>query len=367
MVQIYRMQNTSLNETVRCSTGLPFPWPNSGKFYASTITEIVFLISTSAFSSILNAVIVVSLVRKEQLRTPANLILTSMAVSDFLVGFLSEPIAVTRRIFDIYGYPSCLLQKINLFLGSSCVPVSFINITIFALDRCFATVFPYRYIRYVTYKKYLILVLLVWIAIVLLALLSSFTVVTHGSVQLIYSFLFLTSLVLCFISYIVIYRTIRSLTKRTATVAIAESIPRNRDLKLVDKGVPHNLNQDATSKIERFEISVVNNEEGGSPAAITTNIRNLKGEKSRCWTAFILLSVFYLSYLPHFILGRVFERVQVDETSKYIARFWTINIIFLNSSLNPIIYCVRVQDIRLQLKATVAACFSLVRPAGELY
>eukprot|EP00795_Rhopilema_esculentum_P007053 gene7053-12684_t len=261
------MQNTSLNETVRCSTGIPFPRPNSGKFYASTITEIVFLISTSAFSSILNAVIVVSLVRKEQLRTPANLILTSMAVSDFLVGFLSEPIAVTRRIFDIY----------------------------------------------------------------------------------------------------VIYRTIRSLTKRTATVAIAESIPRNRDLKLVDNGVSRHLNQGATSRIERLEISVVNNEEGGSPAAITTNIRNLKGEKSRSWTAFILLSVFYLSYLPYFILGRVFERVQVDETSKYIARFWTINIIFLNSSLNPIIYCVRVQDIRLQLKATVAACFSLVRPAGELY
>ena len=360
------MQNNSLNETVGCSTALPFPRSNSGKFYASTIAEIVFLISTSVFSSILNSVIIVSLVRKQQLRTPANLILTSMALSDFLVGFLSEPIAVTRRIFDIYGYSSCLLQRINLFLGSACIPVSFINITIFALDRCFATVFPYRYIRYVTYNKYLVLVLLVWIVILFLSLLSSFGIATRGSVHMIYSLLFLTSLVLCFISYIVIYRTVRSLTKRTAILTVVESIPSDRDLKLVDKEVPRSLNQDAISRIERFEISVVNNEASESQATTTTttttNRRNLKGEKSRSWTAFILFGAFLLSYLPHFILGRVVERVQIDETSKHIARFWGINIIFLNSSLNPIIYCVRVKDIRLQLKATVAACFSLVKP-----
>lgn len=53
---------------------------------------------------LLNALIIIVLTTKQQLRTPNNILLASLAGTDFLVGMLAKPLFVASEIKHILGH-----------------------------------------------------------------------------------------------------------------------------------------------------------------------------------------------------------------------------------------------------------------------
>eukprot|EP00795_Rhopilema_esculentum_P016635 gene16635-8072_t len=101
-----------------------------------------------------NSLSLVALYRKTSSRTPANLIITSMSISDFLVGLLVQTIYVILRLQELGNIHLCLLKRFFAFVGYFCSGVSMLTILSFSLDRYFAVCFPYRYIADTIHVKY---------------------------------------------------------------------------------------------------------------------------------------------------------------------------------------------------------------------
>ncbi|KAM3608292.1 uncharacterized protein V6R79_022672 [Siganus canaliculatus] len=96
-----------------------------------------------------------------QLHTTTNLLLLSLAVADFLVGFLQMPV----EIFFIQGcwILGDFICAVNYFLGFLVVSVSVGNMVLISIDRYFAICDPMCYSSKVTLKRVEFCICLCWI------------------------------------------------------------------------------------------------------------------------------------------------------------------------------------------------------------
>ncbi|XP_068186270.1 trace amine-associated receptor 13c-like [Antennarius striatus] len=120
----------------------------------------VLLSCISVLTVILNLLVIISISHFKQLHTPTNLLLLSLAVSDFLVGILVMPIQIFHRrscwfsgnmLCGLYGYSS-------FFLTSASVG----NMVLISVDRYVAICDPLCYSRKVTLKRVQLCVGLCW-------------------------------------------------------------------------------------------------------------------------------------------------------------------------------------------------------------
>ena len=176
----------------------------------SSVLGIGINLTSAIFTVFLNLIVFIAMTRKEELKTAANLILKSMAASDFLVGLIVQPLKIIYFILTILDRPSCLVKQIDSYTGVICVGVSLINICLFALDRCFATVLPYRYLEETIYTKYLITVLSGWILLALLSVLTVTGTLLHSDMLNIMKWLVYSCMVLVIVSYVIIYKAVRA-------------------------------------------------------------------------------------------------------------------------------------------------------------
>nr|XP_057938343.1 trace amine-associated receptor 13c-like [Doryrhamphus excisus] len=118
------------------------------------------------FTVVLNLLVIISISHFRQLHTPTNLLLLSLAVSDFLVGLLVWP-------GEIYLRTSCWTLGDVLCLSYSYVSfivtfVSVINMVLISADRYVAICDPLHYNNKVTVKRVQLWVCLCWVFSLLL-------------------------------------------------------------------------------------------------------------------------------------------------------------------------------------------------------
>ena len=171
----------------------------------STIAVIILHIVTSIFAVVINLLIMVALVTKEQMRTAANLILTNMAFSDFLVGLLVQPCTLSIQIVDVTGGSSCTLRRISNFLGSLCVGASFATTAMFAFDRCFAVSMPFEYSLSRLCKKYSIAMVAIWVVLAVLVILTNIGLITYRVFETLMILLLLAAFITVIVCYIKVY------------------------------------------------------------------------------------------------------------------------------------------------------------------
>ena len=174
---------------------------------------------TAVFATITNTLIIAALVKKRGLRNAANLILTSMAFSDLMVGISVQPLTVTYIAYDILNLDSCAVKSITAYFGSFCVAASFMNTCFFALDRCFATLLPYLYIDESIYKKYAFVVVIGWTFLTLLVILTYAKLVVEIVLLNVLTGLFFISLTLICVSYIIIYNAVKAQRRKIESLA----------------------------------------------------------------------------------------------------------------------------------------------------
>nr|XP_057937990.1 trace amine-associated receptor 13c-like [Doryrhamphus excisus] len=112
------------------------------------------------FTVVLNLLVIISISHFRQLHTPTNLLLLSLAVSDFLVGLLVWPGEIYKRTSCwILGDVFCSLW---LFLAVTLTSASVGNMVLISADRYVAICDPLHYNTKVTVKRVQLCVCLCW-------------------------------------------------------------------------------------------------------------------------------------------------------------------------------------------------------------
>ncbi|XP_058249146.1 trace amine-associated receptor 13c-like [Hemibagrus wyckioides] len=255
-----------------------------------------------------NLLVIISVLHFKQLHTPTNMLVLSLAVTDFLVGAFVMPLILIWMIETcwIIGRGFCISF---LLIGGVLTCLTIHNITLIAVDRYLALSNPFLYMNRVSVRITRVVIILDWcvVWVYMLTLMyfnGHFTVSVFCPGECFYilnEFWTVIDLVVTFIFplsvIIILYTRVFVIAKKHAT-AIRE------------------LNNHTRPKTQK----------------ITSH--SMKSERKAAKVLGILVSVFLMCLLPYYIyslLGNVFE-VQADTVKKVLLIFC------LNSTINPVIY-----------------------------
>ena len=129
--------NNNSNISYGCSYMSTLIW-NADDTVNIVITYVITCVACP-FTVLLNTLIIAAVAKKESLQRNSNILLSSLAVTDLLVGAVSQPLSIIRGAFDFHhdnppGF-LCTLDLINIFVlyGACCISVC--HLTAVAWER----------------------------------------------------------------------------------------------------------------------------------------------------------------------------------------------------------------------------------------
>ena len=141
----------------------------SAVFTAEVQGELIFLSIVNIFLSITavlgNTLILVALHKETSLHPPSKLLYRSLAITDFCVGTIAEPLHVVYWISVVTGkWDICYLAHLMVTLAAyTFCGVSLLTLTAISVDSLLALLLGLRYRQVVTVKKTYIAILAFWI------------------------------------------------------------------------------------------------------------------------------------------------------------------------------------------------------------
>ena len=282
---------------------------STGKIHnqLTAFSVIILLLSITAFIG--NALILVALRKESSLHLSSKVLYCSLATTDFFVGLISEPLYATYLIsvvikrWDICRYAFASAFIAGYLLGSA----SFLTMTAISVDRLLALLLRLRYRQVVTLKRMYATVVIIWVVSIAAAAMYFWNYL----ITLWYSYIFIP---LCLVT------SISSYTKIFCTL-------QHR----------HNLIQPEQQNraIPAFNVA-----------------RYRKAVSNSLWIQSTLI-ICYLPFVLDGIAGRMLSTQNEFSSSEFLLKMYTIILVFLNSSLNPILYCWKIGELREAVKDTV--------------
>ena len=280
-------------------------------------SELIFLSALNIFFSVTaflgNTLILVALHKETSLHPPSKLLYRNLAITDLCVGIITEPLSVTywtsvvNERWDICYYA----ERAGDYSGSILCAVSLLTVTAISVDRLLALLLGLRYRQVVTFRRTCITVTGFWI----LSIVCASTLFFNGRI---------TSWCLYIVSALCLVTTIFAYAKIFVTLR-------------------HN------------QIHVQNHvaHQGQTSQAIPMNIaRYRKAVHSALWVQGTLA----ICYLPYNIAVVLTPRSGMSLLI-YLARNFTFSMVLLNSSLNPLLYCRKIREVRQAVKETLRQLF----------
>jgi len=275
-----------------------------------------------AYTTIMLNILTIHAIRKtSSLPKPLRVFLLSLAVSDLGVGLVAQPLNIARMIKQLQKHTeessfhstSIAFETVTVIFGYS----SFFTVVAISVDRFLAIYLHLRYRELVTHRRVVSVVISSWLLSVFLSLIGLWITGTDlTKLQLATTII----LGLCFISTTVIY------------CIIYVTVRRHTDL------------------IQALQIQQV--AEGGEMANVVA--RHIKTAVS----TFYVFVVFLVCYLPDYCTS-VLLMVSDSSGSQFTDHLslYTLTLMFLNSSLNPVIYCWKMKHIRQSIIAFLVNIF----------
>ncbi|KAL9956622.1 hypothetical protein ACROYT_G038125 [Oculina patagonica] len=248
-----------------------------------------------------NTVAIYAMRKTSSLPKTLKTLLLSLAVSDVGVGLVGQPLYTALLVKWIQqNNPSCSTYKTFVIITQFFTAASFLGVVALSVDRFLAIHLHLRYQELVTHKRVVAVVISIW---ALSALYSSMTLwVPYDIHSLITFILAFVCLVLTTLVYIRIYLAVQ-----------------------------HHKNQ-----IQALQVQQV--AQTGEMANFATLIKSAAG-------IFYVYLMFLFCYLPYFIASVALKMHGPSIALKgyFISSF---TVVYLNSSLNPVIYCWKMRHIR---------------------
>eukprot|EP00112_Aurelia_sp_Birch-Aquarium-sp1_P008200 Seg190.7 transcript_id=Seg190.7/GoldUCD/mRNA.D3Y31 product="hypothetical protein" protein_id=Seg190.7/GoldUCD/D3Y31 len=272
----------------------------------------------SAFGSIFgNALILYLFFKYEGLRTPSNILLGSLCMTDFLTGLVVVPTIAARRITEAYGKGICSIRIICAYFSYFCVITSIVTVGLISIDRYYAIVMPFRYLRRANNQSYAIIITIEWLILGAYSLLPFLRVLTGSDFFKIAFSLMGFIITMFLVIYAKISRIVESHRRK-----IRPSVKLTTATNIASSGAP------------------------ASQLRCSTHSRELRAESKKAHTIAIVVFVTVICYSPLaaiFVLRGIYGDTYVLVN---IADPWADLIMFINSMVNPIIYCLRTKEIR---------------------
>ena len=289
----------------------------STEFSGEVHNHLIVLLALNGFVAITaflgNTLILVALHKESSLHAPSKLLFRNLATTDLCVGIIAEPLFVTYLIsimkerWNICPYVSAVSNITSYILCG----VSLLTLTAISVDRLLALLLGLRYRQVVTLKRIYGIVVFFWI------------LSTAGATMILWNER-ITSWCGCVVVTLCVVTSIFSYTKIFFTLR-------------------HN------------QIQAQGNVHQGQPSqTVQSNIaRYKKTVSSALWVQVALV----VCYLPFAVVR--FLRFQRGEVSSFllVAGFYSVIFVILNSSLNPILYCWKIREVRQAVKDTLRGLF----------
>ena len=260
-----------------------------------SLDALLMLISITA-----NALILSAIFRTPSLRSPSTIFLCSLAVSDLLVGLVVQPVYIAN---ELTSSNSLLHRSANIVLGIAC-SVSLFTMTAISVDRFLALRYHMRYPTLMTEKRAICTTVTIWF-ICIVAPSLSLSHNRHG--------VFALGIVICIFistfSYIRIYQIVRQ--HQLQIQAQQQAVQTD-----------HNLNHARSTK-----------------TAINT---------------FIFYACMILYYTPMFVFMLILAFYPFLRTNAWL---FAETVTFMNSSINPFLFCWRLRELRATVLKTLRALF----------
>ena len=272
---------------------------NNDTFIASVVTCILNAVF-SLITAIGNLIILQVIWRKQELHTPSFILLFCLAASDLLVGLVCQPFYVAFKItelIDNFG-AYCILRMIQSISGWTTTGVSLAILSGVSIDRLLVLTLHLRYNTIVTVQRVLQTVFVVWmlsVAIVMLRFWIRQWLIFPVAIVV-------TSFLVTTISTLKIFQIVRR-------------------------------HQRQIFQQQRVQSNIVD---------------ALKCRKSAV-TVLYVYGLFIIFYLP-LCATMVVETLAGYTLRVKIAYDYAATAVFINSFLNPIVYCFRIEEIRRAVK-----------------
>ena len=289
--------------------------------------RIYFLIALNIFLSIFatvgNVLILVALRKVSSIHPPTKLLFRCLAVTDLCVGLLGQSLNVYVMYIAIsldIGNFIVELVYVFVFIVIVLVAVSILTSAAISVDRLLALLLGLRYRHVVTLCRVRVVIACVWfIAVSNASLFCVARILFHDKLELaslwtVRAFAIFSIIVSTF-SYTKIFFTLRHQQAQVQDHVQPEQSSRVRSV----------LN------IARYKKTVY----------------------SVAWIQFAMLAC----YGPYIVMAFLWHFGNIDySTETRITHEVSSCLIFLNSSLNPVLYCWRIKDVRQEVKNTIRKC-----------
>ena len=275
-------------------------------FRPALVANCVFNSFLSYTTIILNIVTIHAIRKTILLPKPLRTLLLSLAASDVGVGLLVQPLYISTLVSRLKQKRiDCISHKGLFAIITFFCTSSLLNVVTVSVDRFLAVHLHLRYQERVTHKRVIAAVISIWL---LSAIISSSVFWNPLRVSL--RVIELVVVTVCLILVVIVYWRIYIVLKR-------------------------HKNQIQSLQIQEVQQEVQNGD--------LSNFLRLR--KSALGTFYVCI-VFLICYLPSYILSFLFMARLLSSISYYKAWPHTTTLFFLNSSLNPVIYCWKMGPIR---------------------
>ena len=271
----------------------------------------IFLFITAVLG---NPLILVALSKENSLHPPSKLLLRSLATTDLCVGFIVEPFQVTCWISVVYErwHICCSTTAPFIITNRTLCLVSLLTLTAISVDRLLALLLGLRYRQVVTLKRTYVTVFTFWVS----SFVGSTIFLWNDSLSSRYSH---TVILLCVVTSVYSYTRI-FLRLRHHQNHVQENVT----------GQP---NQTTPLNLARYR----------------------KTASSALWLQLSLV----VCYFPYIVVA--FWAIQEIRSGLYSAFYlalsFTSTLLYLNSSLNPLLYCWKIREVRQAVKRTIRQIF----------
>ena len=268
---------------------------------STCVANCVFNIFLAYTAFMLNIVTIYALHKTSTMPNTLKTLLLSLACSDVAVGLFSQPLYTFILINWLrLDNPGCNTQQVRTISSTLFSGASFLGVVAVSVDRFLAVHLHLRYQELVTHRRVVIVVIVIWVYNAFLSLMILWGPL--GTLDVVGMINFAFSFIITLVVYIRIYLTMRRHKNHIQSMQIR--------------------NEAQSEEIKNFTVLI----------------------KSTVGIFYVYL-VFLICYLPYLICKAVLQIYGPSIVLKKLY-LYSLTFVYLNSSLNPVIYCWKMKHIR---------------------
>ena len=285
--------------------------------HASNLITATINAVCSPFAVVANFLVVLVIALKIAPHTPSNVLLASLACSDLMVGMVVQPCYVVFRLYENISHlvPPCLLRIVYSESFWVCYGVSFLTLSAISIERYIALRLHLRYKELVTTERVLIVAMIIWVLDIALTFME--WIYQSKLLRNCHAALLLFCLLVTFATHLKIFLILRRHQRQINSINRMSSKRKN------------------FQRQTRHAVSV-----------------------SYIVVIYVTCNIPVLFVMVYNFAGGHFNNLNVFS--------WTETIAFLNSSINPVIFCWRNRGIRRAVLNVLAKVICLNRTLMQL-